>query len=86
MECQPPDFPDAEDSGGNRTPRFLFLVELVGRVTAQLVKCLHEQEYLHLIPQDPRNAWHDNGVCFLSQHGPETGGSVRLAGWPARLT
>lgn len=51
IECQPPDFPDAEGSGGNKTPAFLFLVELVGRVMAQSVKGLHEHEALHLIPR-----------------------------------
>lgn len=86
IECQPLDFPDAEDSGGNKTSGFLFLVELGGGVMAQLVKCLHEHGDLHLIPRTRVMPGVMVVCASCPSMGGQIGGSVRLAGWPPQLT
>lgn len=52
----------------------------------QLVKCLHEHGDLHLIPRTHVKP----GMMVVCASCPsiagQTGGSVRLAGWPPQLT
>lgn len=60
-----------QDREGNKTPGFLFLVELGGGVMAPFLKCLHDQEDLHLISRTHVMPSMMVGVCFLSQHGSQ---------------